>query len=125
MSSFIQAPYTGTFTIDILRDDEIDFIWDGVLKINNFGDPGPVETTFDVSMTAGSFYPFEIKYTNWYGEKYIKMSWSGPSTPLEVIPASAFVFPDYSISKDYQVTVVCPTGYSGSDPSYPYTCKEI
>jgi hypothetical protein len=125
LTSYVKAPYTGTFSIDTLRDDEIDFKWDGVLKINNFGLPGPQQSSFDVEMIAGQYYPFEIKFTNWVGPKYIMMSWSGPNTPFDIIPASAFEFPDYSYVQSYQVAVTCPTGYSGTDPSSLYVCKEI
>jgi cysteine-rich repeat protein len=126
-TTLIKPNYSGTFTIYILMDDGSSFYWDGVVKIERFNQPTTSNDfyTFTVAVAAGEFYLLEVCYRQVTGPKYLRLSWSGPSTPTQPIPNSAYYYYQYIGSQPHQVVVNCPRGYYGDITSSPYRCKEI
>jgi cysteine-rich repeat protein len=124
-TTYIRPPYSGTYSINVAQDNWVSFFWDGVLRINKFGMHDVWDDNFAVTLTAGQLYPIEINFVEFDGYAYVIVSWSGPNTPFQVIPSSACFLPTFSALQPYQVTVSCPTGYSGTNSSSPYLWKEI
>ena len=81
--------------------------------------------SFTIQLTANTYY--DILYEGYNGPAgySVAVYWSSPSIFKVAIPSSAFVVPEIIGSSPIQVTVVCPTGYTGNDASSLYACKEI
>lgn len=80
---------------------------------------------FNVAMTAGQYYQLRVWYQNYLGDQALYNYWTKPSSSEELVPGSAFYYRRHVGSTPYQVSVACPTGYSGTEIAYPYKCKEI
>jgi hypothetical protein len=118
--TYVKPIYSGTYTINVNHDDGSNFIWNGVSKLNRYQEYGEFTDSFSVTLTAGTFYPFEIRYYQFNYGKALKVRWSGPSTSYQVIPSSMYFYPEYFGSIPYHVIVTCPAGYSGTNPLSPY-----
>ena len=102
----------------------------GVIKINNNAAAWVWTDNFNIAFVAGNLYQIIVKYVEFGGGAAIELKWSSPSISKQVIPSSYFVNPNdlspqFVGSYPYQVTTVCPIGYTGNDPSSPTQCKEI
>jgi cysteine-rich repeat protein len=124
-NTYVKPMYSGTYTINVKHNDGSYLEWDGVVKFDRYEEYGGHIDAFSVTLTAGTFYPLEIRYYHFDFTKELIVEWSGPSTSYQVIPSSVYYHPQYVGSIPYQVTVNCPTGYSGTDSLSPYLWKEI
>lgn len=79
------APY------DLNSDGVINSIDFGILSSNFGRTVDPIENSGVFSMQAGQTYRIFVQYYENYGVASMKLSWSSPSTPKQVIPAS-FLF---------------------------------
>jgi cysteine-rich repeat protein len=124
-NTYIRPIHSGTYSFTVNNDDGSYFRFNEVVYINRYGHPGNFADSFSVTLTAGTFYPFEIRYFQISAGKLLIVKWSGPSTSYQVIPSSMYFYPEYFGSIPYHVIVTCPAGYSGTNPLSPYKWKEI
>jgi hypothetical protein len=118
-NTYLRPIHSGTYTFDVIHDDGSTFILGGVAYVSKYRIGGGNDI-FSVTLTAGTFYPFEILFHQYDGPKALVVRWSGPSTPFQVIPSSMYFYPEYLGSIPYHVAVTCPIGYSGTNPLSPY-----
>ncbi len=90
LTGTVTAPSTGTWTFYLDSDDGSDLVIDGATVIDNDGLHGMVELSGAVSMTEGEALPIRVRFFENYGGAGLILSWSGPGTPKQVVPASAF-----------------------------------
>ena len=82
----LEAPYTETFTVTTVSDDTVR-LWVGdQLLIDNTTPHGPAVDQATVTLTAGQRYPIRLEHTEQGGEASMKLLWSSPNTPQQVIP---------------------------------------
>ena len=116
----IRPPTTEVYTLYVYQDNGAKTIIDGVTKADHFADGLIVTTdTFAVSMNAGQSYSLVIYLLETFGWSSVKMYWSTPTIPYQLIPKDYFFYTKKVASSPYQITVNCPYGYTGSDPSSP------
>lgn len=121
----LKAPYTETYSFTLNHDDGSKFLLDGVTKVDRQGISGAHTDTFTASLVAGEYYDVFIYYYQDGGPAKMKLSWSSASISSQIIPSTYYHYVQYLGSSPFQITVNCPTGYSGTDPSSPMQCKEI
>ena len=107
------------------QDDCSRLAINGVYYINRNFINGLWSDSFSIQLTANTYYDIEYDGYNGPAAFSVYLYWSSPSISKVAIPSSAFVVPEIIGSSPIQVTVVCPTGYTGDDASSPYACKEI
>ena len=96
-----------------------------VVKINNYGAVWVWYNTFTQALTAGAYYDLMIEFFNNEGAVAIKLEWSSPTIPKQLVPSSNLSKIDLIGSSPYQLIVNWPTGYTGSDPTSSTACIEI
>ncbi|MEO6915510.1 MAG: PA14 domain-containing protein [Chitinophagaceae bacterium] len=94
---YINIPYAGNWTFEIGSDDGSLFYWNSLYApttapfISNDGLHGDVPT---VSRTANGIaagaYPISVAYFEKWGGQNMVMYWTGPNTPRQQVPNSAF-----------------------------------
>ena len=118
--STLRPPNTETYTFYVYQDNGARTIIDGIIRADHYGDGGIVITdSFSMPMNAGQSYPLVIYLYESWGASSIKLYWSTPTIPMQMIPKDYFFYTKKVVSSPYQITVNCPYGYTGSDPSSP------
>jgi hypothetical protein len=84
----VQAQYTETYTFTTLSDDGVQLRIDGQTIIDNWTDHAPAENSGTITLVAGQKYAINLNYYENGGGATIKLLWSSPSTPRQVIPQS-------------------------------------
>ena len=85
----MQAQYTEPYVISTTSDDGIRVFLNGVEIINDYADHSPtVDNSQPIDLVAGHSYAIEIDYFQDGGGAEAMLSWSSPSTPLEIVPQS-------------------------------------
>jgi alpha-L-fucosidase len=84
----VEAPYSESFTFTTLSDDTVRLWVDGRLVIANTTPHGPAIDRATVSLTAGTQHTITLEHTEQGGEASMKLFWSSPNTPQQVIPRS-------------------------------------
>ena len=125
LSGKIKAPTTNTHTFYFFNDDGSKILFDGEVKVNRLGNSGANTDAFSVSLIQNNYYDFVIYYFQIGGGIGLGLSWSSPTMSVQTIPSTAYFITVVVSSLPFQITVSCPIGYSGSNPSYPTVCKEI
>ena len=89
----VRAPSSGTYTFITESDDGVRLWINGQLIVDNWTDHGVTENAGTIALQEGQFYDLKLEfYENGVGA-LIRLSWSGPSQPRQVIPAAAFFPP--------------------------------
>lgn len=99
----VQAQYSQTYTFTTRTDDGVRLWVNNQLLIDHWGDQSPSQYSGSLTLQAGVRYDIRMEY---YENKYgavAQLSWSSPSTPKAIIPASQ-LYPDATI-----VPVLTPT----------------
>jgi len=85
----VQPTYTGTYTFYTTSDDGIRVFVNGKEIIDNWAVHAPTPNSGSITLTAGQQYAIEVDYFQAAGGATAELSWSGPSTPKQIIPKSA------------------------------------
>jgi hypothetical protein len=116
---------TGAYNLRFLFDDRSKVNFEGITKFDYLHDWTYSDENFNVNLIQGQYYYLEMWYKNDIAGGYAKLNWTPPGSSEEVTPASVLYYRRHVGSTPYQVSVTCPTGYSGVDASSPYKCREI
>lgn len=88
-TGLVQAQYSQTYTFITVSGDGVRLFVNGKELINDWTDHTAKTDSATISLQAGQLYSIEVDY--YYqdtGSAEVQLSWSSPSTPNEVIPAS-------------------------------------
>ena len=88
----VQAPATGAFTFHLRSDDGARLWVDGRLVIDDWGPHGEHTARGVAPLAAGQRYPIVLEYREESGAALVRLLWSGPGVPRQVVPASS-LFP--------------------------------
>ncbi len=86
----ITANETGTYTFYTTANDGVQLWVDGELLIDHLNNTGTDSYQATIELTAGQTYSFRLDYQQLSGDANVKLEWSAPGLPREVIPASSF-----------------------------------
>ncbi|WP_435011877.1 Ig-like domain-containing protein (plasmid) [Tundrisphaera lichenicola] len=84
----VQPLKSETYTFYTLSDDGVRLWVDGKLLINNWTNHGATENSGTIAMQAGQRYDIRMEYYEQGGSAVASLSWSSPTTPKAVVPAS-------------------------------------
>ena len=84
----LQAQFTEPYTVYASNDDGIRVWLNEQLIIDDWTCHPATEKTAVVNLTAGQKYLLRVEYFHNHGNASVKLSWSSPSTPKQVIPGS-------------------------------------
>jgi hypothetical protein len=87
-SGFIEPYETGVYTFHTESDDGIRVSIGGRPIISAWLDQTAGEHTGQATLTAGVRTPIEIEYYERAYTATARLSWQGPTTPLEIVPRS-------------------------------------
>ncbi|QWF81914.1 alpha-L-fucosidase [Amycolatopsis sp. CA-230715] len=79
---------SGPITFTTVSDDTVRLWIDGKLVIDNSTPHGPAVDTGTVPLVAGKKYAITLEQKENGGEASMKLLWSGPNTPQQIVPAS-------------------------------------
>ncbi|MBX6768521.1 MAG: glycoside hydrolase family 2, partial [Actinomadura rubrobrunea] len=83
------------YTFSMIGDNGFRLWVDGRLIIDNWTDTWDVEKVgAPIDLRAGVDHDIKIEYFEHYGGSNLRLRWQSPSTPKQIVPASAFTLPD-------------------------------
>lgn len=91
-TGYVQPQFNETYTFYITVDDGGRLFVDGVELINGWVDQAPTQYSGSIALTAGK-HTIEMDYYQNGGGAVATLSWSSPSTPMEIIPQSQLYLP--------------------------------
>ncbi len=86
----IQSSFSETYTFSAISDDGFVLWIDGNPVISNWTDHAATVNAASLPLIAGQAHSIEIAYYQDAGLAVARLSWSSHSTPLQIIPSSAF-----------------------------------
>jgi hypothetical protein len=92
-TGLVKAPQSETVTFITESDDGVRLWVNGQLLVDNWTDHGVTENSGSIALQAGKYYAIQLEYYENTVGALIRLSWQSPSTPRQVIPASAFLPP--------------------------------
>jgi alpha-L-fucosidase len=87
-TGFIQPKFSETYTFATVSDDTVRLVIDGRAVITNTTPHGAVVNKGTITLQAGRRYSITLEHTENGGEATMKLLWSSPGTPQQVVPAS-------------------------------------
>ncbi len=85
---FVEPRFTEPYAFSILHDDGVR-LWIGdQLIIDDQDKPSVREAKAVLSLNAGVRYPIRLQYSQGHGTAVLKLRWSSPSIPTQIIPRS-------------------------------------
>jgi hypothetical protein len=88
LSGELEAPASGTFTFH-LRSDEGARLWvDGRKVVDDWGPHGERTRRGTIALVAGRRYPIVLEYRELQGPAMLRLLWSAPGVPREVVPSA-------------------------------------
>lgn len=103
----LQAQYTEPYALHIVSDDRARVWLDGNLIIDEWYEHGESISSAIVNLEQGKRYPLRVDFYQNRGRAMVKLLWSSPSTPRQVVPQRQ-LFPELSsvspeaLEKNYQ-----------------------
>ena len=88
-SGELSAPASGTYTFYVTADDGMRLEVAGQTVVNDLSDHAAYTATGTLELKAGARVPLRLDYYENAGFASLKLEWSGPNLPRQVIPASA------------------------------------
>jgi alpha-L-fucosidase len=82
----VEAPFTERYTFSTVSDDTVRLWVNGQLIIDNTTPHGPAVDRGTIDLRAGQRYSIQLEHTEQGGEASMKLIWSSPNTPQQVIP---------------------------------------
>ena len=83
----IEPRYSERYTFTTASDDTVRLWIDGQPVIDNNTPHGPTVDQGSITLTAGR-HEIRLEHTEQGGEAYMKLSWSSPNTPAQIVPRS-------------------------------------
>ncbi|HTF08690.1 MAG TPA: PA14 domain-containing protein, partial [Asanoa sp.] len=83
----IEPRYSERYTFTAVSDDTVRLWIDGQLVIDNATPHGPAVDQGSVTLAAGR-HDIRLEQTEQGGESYLKLIWSSPNTPVQIVPRS-------------------------------------
>ena len=99
----VQPLFSETYTFYTTSDDGVRLWVNGVQLINNWTSHAPTEDSGTITLNAGTRYSIQMDYFENGGGAVAALSWSSPSQPREIIPASR-LFPPFPPSAPSALT---------------------
>ncbi len=87
-TGFVQARYSEVYRFFTTSDDGVRLWVNGQPLVNNFTDHAPTENSGVIALTAGAIYSIRMDFFEDKGGAAASLSWSSPSQPKQIIPAS-------------------------------------
>jgi PA14 domain/Concanavalin A-like lectin/glucanases superfamily/Bacterial Ig-like domain/Carboxypeptidase regulatory-like domain len=128
----VQPEFSETYTFYTLSDDGVRLWIDGNLVIDNYTNHGPTENSGTIALEAGRSYDIRLDYYEYNLTAVVKLSWSSPSVPKQIVPQARLTpapFPpsvfvggqpvpviSFSAGDTDELTVVTPPGAPGPVP---------
>ena len=120
-SGQVEVDFTETYTFFLNADDGARLWVNGQLLIDQFQSGSVTEASATINVIAGRKYDIQLEYLEDTGSASVKLEWSSPSLPRQVIPTNRL----YAANRG-SVLLETWTGISGSsvsdlttDGSYP------
>jgi hypothetical protein len=86
----VWAGYSETYTFYTVSDDGVRLWVNNQLVIDNWSYHAPTENSGSINLVRGEKYNNKLEYFQGGGGATMKLSWSSPSQPKEIIPDSRF-----------------------------------
>jgi alpha-L-fucosidase len=83
----IEPRYSERYTFTAVSDDTVRLWIDGQLVIDHAAPHGPAVDQGSVTLSAGR-HDIRLEQTEQGGEAYMKLIWSSPNTPVQIVPRS-------------------------------------
>jgi uncharacterized repeat protein (TIGR03806 family) len=101
-TGMVQPQFDETYTFSTTTDDGVRLWVNGQLIIDEWVDQAPTTWTGTIALQAQQYYNIQMDYYQNQGGAVASLSWSSPSTPLEVIPTTQL----YPVTNPPPVVVV-------------------
>lgn len=95
----VVAPRSERFTFFVSSDDGVRLQVNGQTLIERFAGIGSQENSASINLVRGQRYDILIEYFNQTGNGYLRLMWSSPSTPRQVV-SNLFTDPPVDASLD-------------------------
>ncbi|MET7425512.1 alpha-L-fucosidase [Dactylosporangium sp. NPDC005555] len=82
----IEPRYSERYTFTAVSDDTVRLWVGGELLVDNTTPHGPAVDQGGITLVAGRRYDIRLEHTERGGEAYMKLIWSSPNTPAQVVP---------------------------------------
>ncbi|NHC16330.1 PA14 domain-containing protein, partial [Motilibacter deserti] len=90
----IRPSFSETYTFSMIGDNGFRLWVDDKLILDHWVDDWDVrQTSQPITLQAGQLYDVKVEYFENYGGSNLHLSWSSPSQPMQIVPASAFFLP--------------------------------
>ncbi len=86
-TGMVKADRSETYTFYTRSNDGVRLWVNGKLLINNWTNHAETENKGGISLTAGTWYQIRLEYYEGTGRSVIRLLYSSPSTPKQVIPS--------------------------------------
>jgi len=87
-TGMVQPQFNETYTFSTTTDDGVRLWVNGQLIIDKWVDQAPTTWTGTIALKAQQYYNLQMDYYQNQGGAVASLSWSSPSTPLAIIPAT-------------------------------------
>ncbi len=88
-NGYVLAPADGEFTFSTVSDDGVRLWVNNVALIDDWQDHQASEKTGTIRLNVGKKYPIKLQYYDNAYNASIRLRWSGPNIPLQIIPSTA------------------------------------
>lgn len=88
-NGYVTAPADGDFTFSTVADDGVRLWVNNTSVIDDWQDHQATEKTGTIRLNVGKKYPIKLQYYDNAYNSRIRLRWSGPSIPLQLIPSTA------------------------------------
>ncbi len=121
LSGELSAPVSGSYTFYVTADDGMRLELAGQKVVDDFTDHAAYTATGTLDLKAGARVPLKLDYYENTGFASLKLEWSGPNLPRQVIPASALFTgagtPPAPVAQTGRTYYVAPGGNDGGPGS--------
>jgi predicted phage baseplate assembly protein len=99
--------FSETYTFFTLSDDGVRLYVDGKLLIDNWTDHGATENSGTIALQANRQYDLVLEFYENTGAAVIRLSWSSPSQPKQIVPRDRLQIP-YDVHLGVPVPQIVP-----------------
>ena len=86
-TGMVKADRSETYTFYTRSNDGVRLWVNGKLLVNNWTNHAETENKGSISLTAGTWYQIRLEYYEGTGRSIIRLLYSSPSTPKQIIPS--------------------------------------
>ncbi|GAA4638398.1 hypothetical protein GCM10023196_095940 [Actinoallomurus vinaceus] len=92
-TGWIQPRHSETYQVTTVSDDTVQVWIDGKLIVSDTTPHGPQVDKGSITLQAGRKYSIRVEHTEQTGEAYMKLLWSSPNTPQQIVPTQQLYTP--------------------------------